>query len=291
MPVFRGVTLGQLLTLLGYDGGEFRNLRTDEYGNVYIRFNTDLDNPVLLNAYGPTGSMTPLHTTVQGELYVTFLPGADPKVCIYGYTGTTWVPLLVTEAGHLQTDVLSSALPTGAATEQEQAWARAHLSNISTLTHALESTGTDTLRMMLVGGLDLDNALKSAGTDRYLVQGEDQIVTYKAPLGTMREATISGNNGYVDSDAVSAGEVWRVERIITRDTTTATTAHECRCSVGGTFYHLDVISANLAANVYQYHYTPCYLEAGEKIRIFFTGSKAGDTCRVVLGGFRFTKAV
>lgn len=38
-------------------------------------------------------------------------------VLVWGWDGTNWVPVLVDAAGNLQVDVVSSALPTGAATQ------------------------------------------------------------------------------------------------------------------------------------------------------------------------------
>ena len=111
----------------------------------------------------------------------------SPRAALF-WNGTAWHWALVDAAGHLQIDTVTSALPAGAATAAAQALALAQLQLIE----------------------DMRDALQSVGTDRLIVRGEDQLVSWTRPLVNRVFGAISGANGYKDSGTPPAGQVWKV---------------------------------------------------------------------------------
>ncbi|MCK4722492.1 MAG: hypothetical protein KAT75_04270 [Dehalococcoidia bacterium] len=66
---------------------------------------------------------------------------------IYAWTGAEWVKILIDAAGHLQVDVLTSALPAGGATAAHQVTMITALQLIDDLRNALGSVNTDDLQV------------------------------------------------------------------------------------------------------------------------------------------------
>jgi len=172
----------------------------------------------------------------------------------------------VDAAGHLQIDTVTSALPAGAATAANQVLALAQLGMIEDVRHALQSIATD----------------------RLIVRGEDQLFSFKGVLGITGEAVISGANGYIESIAVPAGEIWVVSTILARDNTSPTTRiilvnrHD-----GASITVNDEIRAfgALDWSVWGGH---TYMDQGDVVRASFIGGQAGDTCRIDVSGYRMT---
>jgi len=88
---------GKILTLLGFDGVDFRNVRVDDNGYLVIKI-------------GLTGStFSPLVVDSGGYLLVKA-----------GYDGTTYKPLKIDTNGRLSVDINSIPLPTNAAIATRQ---------------------------------------------------------------------------------------------------------------------------------------------------------------------------
>lgn len=188
-------------------------------------------------------------------------------ITLLGYDGTAFRNLLTDAAGHLQVDALSSELPVGASTLDEQQ--------------------TQTTALQLID--DLRNALQSVDTDKLQVRGKNQLFSYKGTLESNRDIAISGANGYAESNAPGAGEVWCVERVSAKDYTTATTMHTLAHNKGGAVSPLEYRAAALALNVYSHGPMIVFLDPADVIRVGFTGGAVADTCRVTLHGYIMTK--
>ena len=208
-----------------------------------------------------------------------------------GYDGTAFRNLLTDAAGHLQVDALTSGLPAGAATEVTLAAVLA-----DALTHTLGVGGataahqvTQNTALQLID--DLRTALNSVATDRLKVCGEDQLISYLAPLQNVRTAVISGANGYVDSGTPGAGVVWCVEHVTSTDVTTLTTVHRYSTNVGGTVLAFGKLVEALALNSSGYFHGRIWLAAGDVIRVNFVGGAAADSCIVGLTGHTMTLEV
>lgn len=168
MTKFAGEVLGRLLTLLGYDGTEFRNITVGTDGHVHV----DVKVSVL-----PTGAATQTTLawirTLLGELSgptggsvnqqlgaaVTALQLIDNLVGALGSVNTD----------DLQVDVKTSSLPTGAATQTT-------LAGIQALIGALSNPDAGTMNRHLTDAVtalelidDLRKALYSVSQDMLLV--------------------------------------------------------------------------------------------------------------------------
>ncbi|MCK4297883.1 MAG: hypothetical protein KAX80_00035 [Planctomycetes bacterium] len=106
---------------------------------------------------------------------------------VLGWDGTAWRVMAVDIEGHVQVDVLGSALPAGAATAANQA----------TMITALQLID------------DLRNALESVATDRLQVRGEDQLFSFKESYQEhVFEAAVAAGDHFIQGAVVPAGEVW-----------------------------------------------------------------------------------
>ena len=122
MPDIKAEIAGAILSLLGYDGTDFRNLKVDADGHLQID---------ALSAALPPDAAT---ETTLADVY-TVLQTIDNLVNALVSVGTD----------HLLVEVDGSTLPTGAATAANQATEITQLTNIANLRAALNSIGTDEL--------------------------------------------------------------------------------------------------------------------------------------------------
>jgi len=188
-----------------------------------------------------------------------------PRGCL-GWDGTNFYVLRTDATGHLQIDVLTSALPAGAATLAEQ------------------ETQTATLELIAL----IRNALQSVDTDRLIVRGEDQLYSIKEPVAEFRSVAISGADGYGRSVTVPANTIWKITQVCTQDATNAVTEVQFR------FWHDggDYIFANdiRAIGAGEYICTACeiWMDPGDEIRPVFTGGQAGDTIYTIVTGHAIT---
>jgi len=193
-------------------------------------------------------------------------PTVPAPVTPLTYDGVNWNALLSDVARHLQVDVIASGLPAGGATAAHQL----------TMITALQLID------------DLRAALESVGTDRLRVRGEDQLISYKGALLSMRDATISGAGGYVESETPPAGEIWKVANILTFNVSTATTAHDYYVDRAGDRYWFSRITAAMAAGVNSEHHGEIWLDPGDVVRIYYAGALVDDLCYIILLGHIMT---
>ena len=131
-------------------------------------------------------------------------------------------------------------------------------------------------------------ALKVDPHGRQQVRGENQLFSFKGVLATQYTGAVSGANGYADSPAVPAGELWVVTTIGSTDATRAVTEIVVLNRHNDVNYRVDHVIRAFAAGEYLTWGGHMYLDAGDVIRVYFTGSQVGDTAVISLTGYRMT---
>jgi len=115
-------------------------------------------------------------------------------------------------------------------------------------------------------------------TDRLIVRGEDQLISYAGALHDRYAGVPSGAGGHVQSTAVPAGQIWHVTNLSVVDNTTALTIVSFRLFSGGVEYIIHDYAAAIPAT--EPTSKPCdlWLDPTDRIRVWLVGSLAGDTC-------------
>lgn len=199
-----------------------------------------------------------------------------------GYTvtidGRTYRAFLVDAAGHIQADVLSSALPSGAATLAEQQTQTIALQLIDDLRNALAAVAADYLRTQLHGwdGSAWQKLNLLWGySDRYA----ERKVNTDAAAGT----------NTLDFTAVPAGEVWVVNSIAAVDQNSAITAIWITANLAGVNYFL-LVQASPVAGTWYFWNGNIVMKAGDYIQVFFLGTVLNDDIDARACGYKMKVA-
>lgn len=243
-------------------------------------------------------------------------PGGKPVV-ILGTDGTDLYGITVDTSGHVQVDVLSNALPSGAATETTLASVLAKL-DVALSTRALEAGGNLaailakldvalSTRALESGGnlaailakldvalstraLEAGGNLASALTALQLIDdfalGTNKIFGYYDRYAEAVENLNPGAGGVALAfTAVSAGEIWVIQGITALDNTSNPTAIE-----------LGILAPGISLSVYRVAspgvgVPACWggqlvLKAGDYVRIWFSGVVAGDDIYAKAWGYK-----
>lgn len=184
-------------------------------------------------------------------------------VWIHGSDGTA-TPVLVSvdASGHLQLDVLTSALPSGAATAANQATEITALQLIDDLRAALQSVAGDSLRgtiISLIGVTSYVNVLEGYNA-QYMEAGSD----LAAPAGTVTK-TLS---------VVPAGEAWLIGRLSAWNATRAVTI-DTGVWDGTTMHVIDAATNTSSGNPLAVG-KDVWLKAGDAVRFRFYGTVLND---------------
>lgn len=163
-----------------------------------------------------------------------------PMMCFFS-DGTDWYAALIDGSGHLQVDVVSSGLPSGAATE----------TTLDAIKTAVE---------IIDGFADADNVLFGFN-DRYVETSE----SLNPSAGTVQQ----------DFTAVPAGEVWIIQAVTFLNNTTAQrTTFRVRTSGGSEIPFYENTPA--AAGTYQCWNGEIVLKESDYIRFHLYNVVAGD---------------
>jgi len=147
---------------LGYDGTDFRVLLVDTSGRP------------LISGQFVGSENEPLLQDVTGSLLANV-----------GHDGTNWRNLKVDADRHVQSDILSSALPTGAATAAKQDTEITALQLIDDLRNVLESVGADQLRVR--AGYD------GSGYRVLLTDSDGHLIVTPRPFKTYTKVVVATN--------------------------------------------------------------------------------------------------
>ena len=221
-----------------------------------------IDNPRTARDYMVTGAYGNLHEASMSDFLDALIIIRDAIVA---------QTALLNALHSIDTDELvvrteHSVLPDGAATAAAQATQLTALQKID----------------------DLQDALESKALDRLLVRGMDQLFTFTDKLLSRRQTTISGADGYLDSNSPPPGQIWVVTNLSAIDLTSPTTIH-------GHVLQDDGISALFAQKIAAFAAgTPSwwtghlFLVPGDVVRVYFTNALLLDTCRIDLTGYIMT---
>jgi len=172
--------VGKLATWLGYDGTDFRNVHVDAAGDLQVDVLTTAMNALAATAANQTTMITALQKIDDLQNALDSI-GSDALRVMGGIDGIIYRFLHVDAQGDVQTDVLSSALPTGASTAAHQVTMITALQLIDDLRGALDSVGTDELDVNVEASVLPTGAATSAWQDTL----NDGLVTVidGSPLG------------------------------------------------------------------------------------------------------------
>jgi len=145
------------------------------------------------------------------------------------------------------------------------------------------------LQIDVVDAAGLQDALQSVATDRLIVRGEDQLFSFRERLGSTRTAAISGAGGFIASNPVPAGRVWKVTNIHASDLTSPTTSHAFAIQRGAATYYFNQNTAAFAIGEGSFYNGEVWLEPTDVVRVWFTGGLGADNCIVTLTGYEMTK--
>lgn len=246
--------------------------------------------------------------SMTGKVTPKRLP--SPRTML-GWDGTDFFALKVDGSGHLQIDILTIPLPDDAATDTAL---KAVRDRIGALTSPAAGSVNARLASMYVSLQLIDNlpaalrtvganALIAAGTDsvgahhdirtdtsgRPIVRGMDQLFSFHDTLEVEYHGNPNVDNGYIESAAVPAGELWVIRSIVAHDFATANSAHAHARMIGEDIKIFGAITQALAAGENSNWIGMQILRATETVRTYFTGSVVADTCDVWLNGYIMTK--
>jgi len=138
----------------------------------------------------------PPMSTVAGLLQVSIEAATEIVTRCMGYDGGAWVALHVNAAGNLQTDILSSALPVGAATEATLADLHVDVDSSAL------PVGAATEATLAALHVDVDSSALPVGaaTEATLAALHVDVDSSALPVGAATEATLA--NLHVDVDSL-----------------------------------------------------------------------------------------
>lgn len=214
-------------------------------------------------------------------------PGGHP-VLAYVYDGTDWRPALIDTSGHLQVDVLTSGLPSGAATDTVLQAVRDRIGALtSPVSGSTNKLLTDALTALQLID-DLRAALQSVDTDALQVRGEDQLFSYKGEY-SQRTQTTNANAGShsLYGSTVPAGESWKVTGIATYNVNTNMARVRFAYVTGGATKYLGQESPSAAGEVVSWT-GEVWLDGGDRIRVIHDGTSAGDDIYCDIHGLKMS---
>ncbi|TEU08463.1 MAG: hypothetical protein E3J25_11965 [Anaerolineales bacterium] len=135
---------------------------------------------------------------------------------------------------------------------------------------------------------DLQDALQSKALDRLLVRGSNQLFSFAGVLAKDADGLISGANGFFDSPAVPAGQIWIVTTIAAVNVTSPVTAIILNNQHDARSIRLQKEIKAFAIDDYSSWTGFTSLDQSDVIRAEFIGGQAGDTCAIFITGHIMT---
>ena len=259
-------TLADILTELG------QKLET---GQLSIEDVTKYLNVVVKTCALPTGAAT----ATKQDTMITSLQLLDDLVTALGSIATdslvvqpgkydtTPMPLTVDADGHTQVDVLTSALPTGAATSAKQ----------DTMITALQLID------------DLRAALACVATDKLKVKGEDQLFGFKDQLLIQVTTAATAAGMTIVTDAVPAGEIWEVTHVSARNNTRAAPTVLVGIKLDAATYYWFQSGSTVGVGVPFGFAGHMCLKAGNRVAVYIGSCTVDDALEMNVNGMTMTK--
>jgi len=131
-------------------------------------------------------------------------------------------------------------------------------------------------------------ALRSVATDSLQVRGEDQLFSFKGALAAHASGLISGANGYIESPAVPAGQIWKVTGVAAYLGPRASTRFSLMNFHNAVAYAFHADYRTIAAAEICSWSGEQWLDPGDTICAYFTGAVAADGAGIWLTGHVMT---
>jgi exonuclease VII small subunit len=233
---------------------------------------------------------------------------------LFASDGSDWYAILVDSDGHVKVDVVSAALPTGAATETTLASLLAELAykletgdlsleavtkylNVVVKTSALPTDAATQTTLALVKTAvekidDLQGALGSVATDilRVASKSGDKIFGFESVINDEDATTFAGGSTRAASDAVPTGKVWVITHIGVRNNTRAMTSVIGGVAIGGTSLKYTLYDSNGEAQYFPSTFTTqLWLAATDKLGFDIGGGLDGDTIQIHYSGYQMNQ--
>ena len=130
--------------------------------------------------------------------------------------------------------------------------------------------------------------LKTDSDGRLHVRGEDQAFSFKSTLLNVRNAPISGADGFCNSNVVPADQIWVVTSVSAIDMTTPTTEVIMMIRRGEASYYFHAENAYKHASQAWTVQCQKHLTVDDVVQVYFIGGLAADDCWVTLTGHIMT---
>ena len=264
MAKFQGVSLGDLLTLLGWDGTDFRNVKVDSDGHLQVD---------VLGVADLSGALESVDT--------------DGLVAYIAKFSGSWTALSLDSGSRLMVTVDVAALPADAATETS-------LQGVEDRIGALAAPASGSVNWRLdkiLTQVTTPSLPSDAATETSLQGIEDQVkdTLYNIKDGLYDRITVTGSagNNWVTSTAVPAGEIWHITLITCVDVTTGLTSVWIGTHVSGVTMYFKVYGA-VALNIAVAWDGNIWLKEGEQIRTLFGGVTNNDTLYMTVYGHKMS---
>ena len=196
------------------------------------------------------------------------IPDSSPNPeSALGYDGADFKTLKVDTDGHPQVDVLTSALPTGAATAENQ--------------------NAQLMELQLID--DLRGALAAVGVDTLLVKGKDQLFSYKAQVLIHIAMAATAETMYLVTDPVPSGEVWVITSASVRNGTRAVPTGRIGIRLDGETYYWSMSGSTTGGSFFISFSGHMYLEEGNRVVGYIAGCTVDDSLEINVNGYKMTK--
>jgi len=201
-------TIGRIGTLVVWDGTDFYTATCNAAGQIEVS---------VIGSTLPAGAATAANqaTVIAALERIDDLQaalnsvGTDELRVLVGHNGGAWGTLTIDAAGHLQVDILTSALPTGAATSANQTTMITALQLIDDLRNALDSVGTDELRTLAgyTGAAWLPLTVDAAG------HAQVDVLSSALPTGAATQGTLQNIDGHTKNQVFGSSTPYQ-ERVV-----------------------------------------------------------------------------
>ncbi len=260
MVSFQGSVLGALLTLLGWDGTDFRNVKVDSSGHLQI--------DVLSNVLGGDQATETTLALVKAQIGALTAPasGSTNKLLTDSLTELQFIKSLRNALHTVDLDML-----VGYVAKDIGGWKELEIDTGGRLVVAVTKTLLPT----------------DAATETSLQGIEDQVKdTLLNIKGGLRDFTAivgDGSNELIRSTAVPPGEIWHVTTISVTNLDSGGTSASFGTKEGGSTYYFYLSGATVEDQATSWQ-GELWLDEGNQVAVLCVGTTNLDNIQLVLWG-------